>query len=797
MLRHYLITAWRNLRRNRIYSVVNILGLALALCCSLLVSQFVYHELSFDVFHEKADRVYLVYQHNQQLADTPFADHSLLSTEQKALAENYPGIVRTARVTWINPQIGEGERVFKQKGAAVDPSFFDMFSFPLLRGDPAAALALPHAVVLTETACRQLWGEENPLGQVLSVQVGKVPREFTVTGVLRDIPENSSLRFDVLLSHEALEAASREGATADASGNLSMRSYMHCIFVELAKQVSASELEAQISTLLREDQRSRMSLHLRSVDQLHFAPQRIYGAELKNRGKLAYVYILSGIGLLVLTVACINFTNLALGRASLRAREIGVRKVVGAGRGDLMRQFWGEAVLLSLIALVLGLTLAELLLPFFNNLIERSLELDLTQPSVLLTALGLALLVGTAASAYPAAVLSALRPVTALGRRPQIGGRSAFSRGLIVLQFALSTLLVVCTLGMGRQLDYLQIKGLGFDGDRVIRVSLPYPNFGQVLEVFKNELAAHPQQVSGCVGASSVPGLGGARTTWKFGELRGRCGLFCVDYGFVETLGLDLLSGRDFSPNFATDTDEVVIVNQTLARILGVDDPVGQELVEVNVVGQEKKLRIIGVVNDFHYASLHQKIEPVMLQVGGPTRVQALVRLDAGNIPAALEIARKAWEKVAPDREFHYEFLNDSFAGMYRQEERWGWIVRTAAGCALLIACLGLFGLVALVTGRRTKEIGIRRVLGASARQVVGLLTWEFSVLVVVANLVAWPVTYFVMARWLEGFAYRIELGPGLFLLGGLLTLGIAWLTVSWQAIHASLANPVDALRYE
>ena len=806
MLKNYLITAWRNLLRNRVYSAVNILGLALALGCGLLVSQFVWHEVRFDGFHEKGDRVHLVYQHDKRGAGTPIANHTMMSDDKReGLATNYPEIVRTAKMTWIAPKVGSGEPLFEQKGVAVDPSFLEMFSFPLLQGDVATALTLPHAIVLTEKVVRQLWGGADPMGRAVSVQVDEVPREFTVTGVLRDIPENSSLRFDVLLSHEGLAAAE---ADAPAPGSFSVRSRTNCTFVELAEQASAAELEARFPALIREDEGDNVSIHLLSISQLHFYSQRIFGAELKNRGKPAYVYTLSGIGLLVLVVACINFANLALGRASMRAREIGVRKVVGAGRGDLMRQFWGEAVLLSLFALGLGLALAELLLPFFNDLIERSLELDLTRPATLLAALGLTLLVGTVASAYRAVGLAKLGPVAALGRVPQIGGRSSFSRGLIVLQFSLSILLVVCTLGMGRQLDYMRIKELGFDGDQVILIWLPPPTAGNdmivrstggnsALEIFKNELAAHPEQVFGCAGAMPAPGAGGARTKWKFGEMGGSCGLFQVDHGFIETLGLKLLDGRDFSPAFATDAEEAVIINQTLANALNVEEPLGLELIEASNWRPEKKLRIIGVVDDFHYASMHREIGPVLLRLGGPMQVQALVRLDAGDIPAALEVARQAWAKAVPDREFRYEFLDDRFAGMYRQEERWGWIVRAAAGFALLIACLGLFGLVALSTGQRTKEIGIRRVLGASARQIVGLLTREFTGLVIAANLVAWPVAYYAMGRWLEGFAYRIELGVGLFVLSGLLALGIALLTVGWQAVRAALTNPVEALRYE
>jgi len=485
-----------------------------------------------------------------------------------------------------------------------------------------------------------------------------------------------------------------------------------------------------------------------------------------------------------------------------------VRKVIGAGRGDLARQFWGEAVLMSLLALGLGLALAELLLPSFDSLVERSLELDPARPDTLLAALGLALLVGTFAGAYPAAVLSGMRPIAALGSAPRIGGRNPFSRALIVLQFALSSLLVIGTLGMDSQLDYLRVKDLGFDGDQVLLVYLPPPAPGgdlvvasgggnTVLEVFENELAAHPQQVLGCAGAMPAPGAGGARINWQSGEREGAGWLFQVDYEFVETLGLKLLAGRDFSRDLAGDASEAVIVNQTLAQSLGTDDPVGRELVETMPMGTPQKRRIIGVVGDFHYASMHQKIEPAMIRIGDMQHVQVLVRLDAGNIPAALETVKRAWEKAAPDRELRYKFLDDNFAGMYRQEERWGWIVRAAAGFALLIACLGLFGLVALVTNRRTKEIGIRRVLGATAPQIVALLTREFTWLVVVANGLAWPVAYYAMNRWLEGFAYRIELGPGLFLLGGLLALAVAWLTVSWQAVRAATADPVEALRYE
>ena len=503
-------------------------------------------------------------------------------------------------------------------------------------------------------------------------------------------------------------------------------------------------------------------------------------------------YILASIGLLILAIACINFTNLAIGRASTRAREIGVRKVVGAGQRQLMWQYWGEAILLSLIALALGVGLTELLLPPFNALVQRKLDIDYV--TFLPVSILLALLVGVLAGAYPALIMSRFRPVAVLRNTFKVGGKNSFSKGLLVAQFCLSIGLVIGTLVMEGQLHYMKTKDMGFDVEHLVCV---YTEGGLPYQTMKNELESR-REILGVTGAYPGPGTRGRGAPGRL-EHEGeeiRFYRFWVDYNFIETLKMRLVAGRDFSREFATDSTNAVIINQALAARLGWGNPVGRELPGTGRAPHANPT-IIGVVENFHYSTLHRKIQPAALYAHLGSSVYLTARISPDNVPGTMALLQETAERMETDHGFRYYFVDENFDNAYRNEERWGRIVTYATTLAVAVSCMGLFGLVSLAVSRRTKEVGIRKVLGASVGQIVVLLSKEFTWLVLVANAIAWPVAYYAATQWLENFAYRIEPGWVFFVMGGVSTLALAWLTVSYQAVKAALANPVESLRYE
>jgi putative ABC transport system permease protein len=795
MFRNYLVVAWRNLWRHKVYSFINIFGLALSLACCLLIYTFVWSEWTYDAFHEKADRIFLVYIQNDAPGG-PSVAAGLPSLYDQILQKAYTSIANTVRIQAVplTAVVSVDGRSFRRENAFfVDSTLFAVFSFPLSKGASISALGSPNSAVVTEKLAHKYWGEEEALGKPLSISTDAGTQTFTVTGIARDLPENSTIQFDLLLPFSAAEFL--VDPTTSSWTNF---------YIELSDGTGPALLEQQFQELIKQylpKLQGSLTLRLLSLRDLHFTATMMLHRS--PQGTPAYSYILAGIGLLVLAISCINFISLAIGCASTRAKEIGVRKVAGAHRSQLMVQFWGEFLLLSLLALGLGLALAEVLLPTFNELVQRHLSLDYTAWSTLGGITGLTLLTGLLAGVYPAVILSDFQPATVLKSTVRMGRKGWFGRGLVVFQFAFSTALVIAVLSMARQMDFLKAKDLGFDGEQVMIISLPYSELAKRtanahLERYKNELAPHGGYIIRSTIVSPAPGANLFPYLWQVEGKQVPVYFFRGDHDFVRTLGLRLISGRDFDSSLAAD--EGVIINQTFARLLGGGDPIGRDL--RGFMRTERK--VIGVVEDFHYGDMHQMIEPVAIYLGKPHSrdlqdqlLNFMVRLNPTDIPKGLAILRSAWEKILPDTDFNYSFLDEQFDRMYREDERWQQIVFWASVFTVLIACLGLLGLALLSVSRRTKEIGIRKVLGASVPSIVALLSKEFTCLVLAANLIAWPVAYFAMHRWLENFAYRIELGPGVFVLGGLLALLIAWLTVSCQAIRAARANPVEALRYE
>ncbi len=787
MFKNYLKIAYRNLKRNKGYAFINIAGLAVGLAVCLLMALYVRHERSYDRFHEKADRIFQVltaFERAEQRSVLARAPVPLGET----LGATFPEVERVVQLYSMNGVVRRGEKAFEEELLFATPGFFEMFSFELVRGSPATALDAPDAVVLTRETARKYFGGAGALGRRLSIRLRGTFYDFTVTGIAEAAPSTSSIRYDVLLPFGRLKSFVRSFANPNW-GTLSPY-----IYVQLPSRAHAEVLEGKFSVLQEQvpESQSGMQFRLLPLTAVHLTPG--VSNPLEPTSRPAYAYILSGIALFILLIACINFTTLAVSRSARRAREVGMRKVLGAVRPQLIRQFGGEALLMSLVALLLGLALAELLLPAFSRLVDVPLSFAVWgQPVMLLVLGGLLLFVGLLAGSYPALYLSRFDPVTVLKGPFRALGKSRLTRVLVVFQFALSIFFIIGTLFMARQLDLLQTKELGFDEEQVIRFDVPFREGARLLGRYRNALADEPGvvRVSGSweqLGGGD--GVGFNRMPTTSGTTEMKLHAFGVAPGFLETLGIELIEGRSFSEARAGGA---VIVNEAMVRQMGWDRPLARE---VSVRFTVENAPVIGVVENFHFRSLHHALTPLVMHTSAPL-TNLYVRIAPDDVPGTLATLEAAWEETAPEIPFAFTFLDEHIEQQYRADRRWARIISYAALLAVLIACLGLFGLAAFAAERRTKEIGIRKVLGASVPSIVVLLSKDFLKLVLVAFVIAAPLAYYAMSRWLEGFAYRTELGPWIFVGAGALALVIALATVSYQAIRAALANPVEALRAE
>ena len=783
MLYNYLKTAVRNLLRHKAYSLINVLGLAIGMAAFVLIALFIYDEWSYDRYHQKADRIFRLAQQYTS-GDEILRSAAVPPVLAPTLKEHFPEVIEVARFIRQGGEIllSRGEqRFFENEYFYADGAVFDVFDFEFIYGDPATALSEPNAVVVTETLARKYFGNSDPMGGILALDQYDGKIDLRVTGVLSDIPHNSHLKFDALISAHTPE--SYLARTIDkwwAPGGY--------VYVLMPEQGDVADLEGKFPSFTKEIGQD-LGLFLQPLTDIHLSP---LDTDFATQGSMYYLFIFSAIASLIIVIACVNFVNLSTARAGQRAREVGVRKVVGARRTQLICQFLGETILLCGISLVLALGLVELTLPAFNAIFGKGLALDhVDHGAALVAGLLLTLGIGLVAGAYSAFVLSAFRPVQVLKGVFCPGYLNTWLRqGLVVFQFSASIVLIVCTAVIYIQMRYVQDKALGFAKEQVVLVSYAYA-LEEQYESFKNELLVHSGVQS--VTSGNVPGMVdgmtfGTRVDGKAVNVL----MYDVDYDFVETLGLKLIQGRSFGRSDGENADEVVIVNEEYVRLFGRDE----ESYKQNF-GDEGELRIVGVVQNFHARSLHQKIQPVAMRLKPGGRFYTLVRVHPHDTPGTLEFLKKKWAAFVPERPFAYSFLDQDWAKMYREEQQLGRIMGSFAALAIFVACLGLFGLASFAAERRTKEIGIRKILGASVANIVLLLSNDFTKLVVVANAIAWPLAYYAMQHWLQNFAYRIELGVEHFLLGGVIALAIAWLTVGWQALRAALANPVDALRYE
>ena len=780
----YILVAWRRVRRERAYSAINIAGLAAGLACAILILLWARHELSYDRFHENADRIGRVLRKPD---DADWLTDRGPGPLGPALQSDNPEVVAASRAFEAPAPLRFGNRAFNGKVLGVDPSFFRIFSFPFVRGGGGEPLADPDSIVLGESMAEKLFGADDPLGRAVGFEWWGTWHDLQVVGVVADAPVNSSLRFDYLLPFNFV---TRSGMSIDDWDVSAYQTY-----VLIADKASLADVEGKVAgAIKRARPESRFELRLQPLTLMHLHDP-------KGGGPITYVRIVVLIGLFILAIASINFMNLSTARSLRRAKEVGLRKVVGSSRGGLIRQFLLESLVFTTLALALAILAVGLLLPWLDRVLGVSLQLRLTTGQAL-AILAMTLLTGLLSGSYPALFLSKFEPLHVL-KGSVTRSRRGFSmrRLLVVIQFVISIGLTVGTLTVSRQLFFMRHRDLGINKDCVINLELR-GDLRNNYQAIKTRLLENPDILAvSATNGSFTKRFATEEADWegKDPEAKVTTAIHAVDFDYAKIFDLEMAEGRYFSRDRPSDITAGLIVNETAVRVMGLKEPLGKKLrcpIPYDS-GRDEWGIIIGVVRDFHFRSLHSTIEPLILAIAPGWFTDTYIRINPANVPRALAFVDKALREAAPGFPLEYAFLDETIDRLYRTEARIGDMVGSATVLTVLISCLGLFGLASYTAEQRTREIGIRKVLGASATGVTSLLTGEFFKWVLAANLVAWPVSYLVMRSWLRTFAYRVDLGWQVFALAGALAGAVTLLSVGFQAVRAARANPVDCLRYE
>ena len=789
MLRSYLNVAWRNLWKNKLFSFINILGLALGMACSLMIMMWVQDELRMDRFHQHDSRLYRVME-NQQYTGAINTYASTPGILAENIVKDMPEIQLASQILWESTPLFTAGNVFeKEKGRYVQGDFLTMFSFPLKAGDPKTALKRPDGLVISQKLADKYFKGKNPMGQTVRIDNTD---DVLVTGVLADIPEASSLQFDFLLNYNQWQKSNK---WATEWGNNGPRCY-----VLLAPNVSIDKVNAKIKNYVKtKNKDSNVDLFLQNYGESYLYSN--WDAGKQNGGRIEYVKIFSVVAIFILAIACINFMNLATARSVKRAKEVGVRKVVGAYRNSLMAQFLGESMLITLLSLVFSVLIVLLMLPVFNTLTEKHLSLDFSNPSFLVLLVSLSLITGLIAGSYPALFMASLNPVVILKGSLKVKSSAMyFRKGLVVLQFGLSIMLIFGTLVVYRQIQFIQTKNLGYDREGLVYMPLE-GDLQKNFQAFRQDLEKKPG-IKSVTCAQADPLEVGSSTQgvrWP-GKDTTQLVLFsqnAISFDYIKTMGIKLLGGRDFSTDYSTDTTNYLI-NEAAARKMGYKDPVGKEMTMWG-----KKGKIVGLMKNFHFNSLHTAIDPLILHlqrgVNDTTNNwgSVLVRTQPGQTKQALASMEASFKQFNPYFPVKYAFTDQEFANLYKAENTVSKLSGYFAFLAIFISCLGLFGLAAFTAEQRTKEIGIRKVLGASVGNLVGMLSKDFIQLVLLAALIAFPLGWYFLTGWLGKYAYRITIDWWYFLVVIALALLIALVTVSFQSIKAALMNPVKSLKTE
>ena len=793
MFKNYLKIAWRNLLKNKIFSLINVMGLTIGITCCMMIFLYLMNEFSVDKFHSKGKSIYRVMR-GFDITGTRDRTSFFSAPYGPALLNDFPAdIAEAVRVLPTNGLVSFGDRGFNEKKLYLtDTDFFTLFSFPLVKGNSATALKDPGSVVLTETTARKYFGNEDPMGKM--VQLDK-RFQLRVTGIAKDVPSNSHMDFDLVVP--------LSNYSNDDWFNVWINNNMF-VYVLLNQQSNKSALEKRFPAFMEKYMGKEMA-QLGSKFDLALTPlQDIYFEHASSfdnvkHGDRTVVYIFLSIAVLILLIACINFMNLSTIRAVERAKEVGLRKVMGALRYHFAWQFIGESILLAVIACIFSVGLLELLMPVYSQLLGYSLTVSWTRPPVYLFLAGTILVVGFLAGSYPAFFLSNFSPIQALKGKLKLGKGGAFFRqALVVVQFSISVFLIIGTIIIMNQMNFVKNKELGYDQERSVVVPLDNNDIHAARYNFKNELE-RDNHVASVSLMSGEPGGFFDIHTFKVEGTNDQVWKLRTDFAdfeYVKTLDLKLVAGRDFSSQYSTDTTDAAIINRTAATKLGFtpEQAVGKWI--QNSIRDNSKRRIIGVVEDFNFLSLKENMDPLVISPSEDRRV-AVIKLKPGNLPAAIASIKNIYSKVAPVYPFEYNFLDQKFDILYKTDIRQQTILGIFSGLAIFIACLGLFGLASYTATKRTKEIGVRKVLGSSVRNIIVLLSKDLLKPVLLATIIAIPIGYYAMNTWLENFAYRTKMEWWVFALAALITISIALLTVSFKALKAALTNPVTSLRSE
>jgi len=806
MIKNYLKVTFRNIGKYKAYSLINIAGLAIGLAACVLILLYVQDELSFDTYHEQGDQIYRV------ILDAAVMDQTIVTTNTSApmaavLIEEYPEVLNSTRFNEAGRVLisYEEHRFYEERFYWADSTVFDIFTFPLVKGNPATALTQPNTVVISEEMAQKYFGEEEPVGKQLRYD-NRV--DYEITGVFQNLLHNSHFTFDFLASFVTQPRAASPVWVSNSFYTyiLLQEGYnpsdLEAKFPDLVAKYVAPQIEQAIGQSFDAALEAglRWGFYLENLPDIYLHSNA--SDQIERTGDIRYIYILSAIALFILLIACINFMNLSTARSSNRAKEVGLRKVMGSERTQLIWQFLGESILMALLALVFALILIWLVLPTFNNVADKMLMFGLNS---VLSMIGFALIVGLLSGMYPAFVLSGFQPVSVLKGTFRSGAKHSWFRSiLVVTQFTISIALLVGTGIVFQQLRFMQNKDLGFEKEQVVILPLETAEAQRAFDAFRSEITQH----TGVVNAAASTGLPGHihnNTAFRQEGARDEdvflAAQLSATYDYIETLDIEMVVGRDFSRDFSTDS-AAVVVNESAVTQMGwePEEAVGKSLTLVGSGDDgdpDFVAEIIGVMKDFHFVSLHEEIYPMVITFSGEGGFYLPVRLKPENISETLAFLEEKWQAFEPAHPYRYYFLDEDFGRFYEQEERLGQIFGYFTALAIFIACLGLFGLASFITEQRTKEIGVRKVLGASIPGIVVMLSKEFTKLVLIASVIAFPIAFYAMNRWLQDFAYKIDIRVGVFLLAGFLALLIACLTVSYQSIRAAVANPIKSLRYE
>ncbi|HEX6194188.1 MAG TPA: ABC transporter permease [Chitinophagaceae bacterium] len=809
MLINYLKIAWRNLVKHKTFSVINIAGLAIGLGCFVLIALYVADELSYDRFNEKANRIYRV---NSDILFGGTEQRLAVSSDMMGatLKKDYPDVEQYVRFYTSNgaKRIKKGDVFITEENVAnADSTLFDVFTLPVIAGDPNTALDEPNTVVMNETMAKKYFGTTDVLGKTIETTENESTL-YKVTAVMKDIPANSHFNFDFIFSMDNVEYGwgnylSQNFQTYILTRGKADPALWKTRFTEVIQRYIMPQAKQfmDISSIEEfEKAGNKLEFSLIPLTDIHLHSDR--RVEMGVNGDIKYVYIFSAVAIFILLIACINFMNLSTARSSGRAREVGIRKVLGTERSNLIRQFLTESTLTAIIALLLAIAIAWLLLPYFNTLSGKSLSFQQLANSWLLPFLVLLpLVVGVVAGSYPAFFLSSFQPIHVLKGKLNTGvKRSRLRSALVIFQFTISIFLIVGTIVVFNQLNYIRNKKLGFNKEQVLVIN----GTGVLREngnAFMNEVLNIKGVTSGTY-SGFLPVASSSRNDNTFSKeavMNSENGfnsqVWAVDENYIGTLGMEIIKGRNFSKDFISDSS-AVIINETTAKNLGYADPIGKKIYNNDGSGQTITYNIIGVVKNFNFESMREDIGPLVLALGR-SRWSTAFRISTADISGLIAKIEKTWKGMVPSMPFSYRFLDDAFDEMYRAEQRMGKVALSFAILAILIACLGLFGLATYIAEQRTKEIGVRKVLGASVGNIVSMLSKDFVKLVIISAAVAFPLSWWFMYKWLQDFAYRVDIGWWVFAAAAGLAMLIALLTVSFQAIKAAIANPVKSLRTE